>query len=176
MAEQVMLDLETLGNGPTSVIIQIGAVKFNDTDLVGDPFSVYVDPESCVKAGLKMDASTVMWWMEQDDAARAQFKADKIRLRDALASFTYWFGDDKPVWGNGATFDNVLLDSAYRAVGYKRPWGFRSDRCFRTYKSLREDIPYVREGVAHNAVDDCKSQIKHYWKVRAAMKDLKWRA
>ena len=57
--KHVMADLETLGNGPNSVIIAIGAVKFNTQGIV-DKFYVTVDPQSCIDIGLDMDASTTV--------------------------------------------------------------------------------------------------------------------
>ena len=61
MSVNVMVDLETLGNGSESVIISIGAVEFDpETGELGREFYKVVDAQSCVDAGLKIDASTVM--------------------------------------------------------------------------------------------------------------------
>ena len=45
-----MLDLETLGNKPGSVIVAIGAVKFGGGEII-DSFYERVDAESCVNLG-----------------------------------------------------------------------------------------------------------------------------
>lgn len=60
----IMLDLETLGNRSGAVIVAIGAVEFHGGEIIKE-FYQRVDAESCVALGLKMDVSTVMWWLGQ---------------------------------------------------------------------------------------------------------------
>ena len=52
--KQVMLDLETMGNGPTSAIIAIGAVAF-DMEGITSHFYRQVSLQSSMDAGLKCD-------------------------------------------------------------------------------------------------------------------------
>ena len=159
---QVMVDLETLGNNSTAVIIAIGAVEFDPkSGELGREFYRVVDGQSCVDAGLKMDVSTVMWWMQQDIAARAAFQTKGVPIVAALGDLAEWLPEEACMWGNGATFDNVILSNAYRAVSLKQPWPFWGDRCYRTLKNLRPDVKFVREGTYHNALDDAKSQARH---------------
>lgn len=55
----VMLDLETMGNGPRAAIVAIGAVEFDPkTRTVGDRFYQTVDLATAVKMGGEIDAST----------------------------------------------------------------------------------------------------------------------
>jgi len=167
--KNVMVDLETLGNGSNAVIISIGAVEFDKTGL-GREFYMRVDPQSCVDAGLKMDVSTVMWWMQQSDAARSAFKGPgAFPLDVALGEFAAWYPKDACLWGNGATFDNVILGNAYKALSGAQPWAYWADRCYRTLKSLRPDIKMARAGVHHNALDDAKDQATHAIDILTAM-------
>lgn len=162
--EHVMVDIETLGKGNNAAILSIGMVKFNPfTEDIYDSFYVPVDPESCQALGLKIDASTVMWWLHSDrDAARAAMMQEtRVDLPSALYGLVDWFGEDKPVWGNGATFDNVILSNAFRACNIDQPWQFWNDKCYRTLKGQAKNIKLVREGVYHNALDDAISQAKH---------------
>lgn len=168
MRTNVMVDIETLGKGNNAVILSIGAVKFDPWGHnVEESFYVAIDPESCQAHGLKLDASTVMWWMQDErSAARTLMVKDKrVNLADALYGFTDWFGEDKPVWGNGATFDNVILTSAYSACAIERPWQFWNDKCYRTVKCMASSVKLVREGTYHNALDDAISQAKHLQKL-----------
>ena len=163
MALDVMLDLETLGTGNNAVILSIGAVKF---DLKGDTvdrefqFEIFIDPKTCTDAGLELDANTVMRWMHPDRSAARQVFVDKplTKLRTALLAFDDWMGGDRPVWGNGATFDNVILRNAYTAVGVRCPWHFRNDRCFRTMSNVLPRVEWERVGTHHSAVDDAATQ------------------
>lgn len=163
MMTNVMVDLETLGKGSTAVIVSIGAVEFGPEGL-GREFYTLVNPESCTGAGLKMDASTVMWWMKQSEEARHALGSEEAKpLARALLDFYNWFSVESNIWGNGAAFDNVILSNAYSAVCLKMPWGYTADRCYRTLRALRTDIKGVAlpGEVAHNALADAKYQARH---------------
>ena len=165
MTTHVMLDLETLGTKSGSVIISIGACKFDPNQLTRpeDSFYVQVDPVSSVRHGLTMDPSTVLWWMHKDRTVpREEWLAgDKVDLPTALEGFAMWFGAESlPVWGNGATFDNVLLRDAYDKTGLDCPWKYNHDRCYRTMKNL-VSIDIKRVGEHHNALDDAITQAQH---------------
>ena len=163
----VMLDLETMGNGPRAAILAIGAVAFDQkTSIVGERFYQTVDLETSVAAGGEIDASTVLWWMQQSEAARSEFSRKGEHISKSLLAFKTWmsnFGasDLIRVWGNGAAFDNVILSSAYKAANIQKPWEFWNDRCYRTIKEQRPDIVMKRVGHHHKAVDDAESQALH---------------
>lgn len=166
----VMVDLETLGNGSNAVIISIGACAFDPASgQITSEFYMTVDPQSCVDIGLKMDVSTVMWWMNQSDDARAAFKRPSAPIEVVLQEFKAWYPQAAALWGNGATFDNVILSNAYTLAGMQRPWHFTKDRCYRTLKNLRPDIKQDRVGTHHNALDDAKFQALHACKLLRAM-------
>jgi hypothetical protein len=168
MSLEAMLDLETLGNGNNACILSIGAVLFDPKgDGIHSKFEVHVDPASCVAAGLQMDASTVMWWLDPErDAARNELtKHTRETLIAALGKTGAFLTGDRPVWGNGATFDNVILRSAYKAAGMACPWMFWNDRCYRTIKSLYPGVKLERVGVHHSAVDDAASQALHLQRI-----------
>ena len=160
----VMLDLETMGNGKRAAIIAIGAVSFT-LDGVQERFYQQVSLESPIAAGMEMDASTVLWWLQQSDQARAAFMGNESAssLGDALDAFSAWYltyGGGE-VWVNGAAFDNTILSSAYRLTGREQPWKFRNDRCYRTIKAMYPQVALKRVGTHHNAVDDAQSQAEH---------------
>lgn len=168
----VMLDLETMGKGPDAAIVAIGAVKFDPATGLGDTFYANVDLASSVEHKGVMDASTVMWWMKQSDAARQRLVTpDPVCIADALLRFEDWVNGgphiqrpatDVAMWGNGAAFDNVILRGAYERLGLEPPWQFRGDRCYRTLKALHPEVPLPpSEGTHHNALDDAVFQARH---------------
>lgn len=159
----IMLDLETMGTSSNAAIIAIGAVRFDAT--VRDKFYCAIDLSDCVKNGLEMNPDTVMWWMRQSDAARAQFENPDHDLVAALDAFRQWAGDDPIIWGNGADFDNAILANAYKKTGQEPPWRFWNNRCYRTMKSLKPDIKMERTGTHHNALDDAASQAEHLMRI-----------
>lgn len=176
MADHVMIDIETLGTGNEAALLSIGACKFNASDPtipITDSFYVAIDPVSCQALGMKIDAATVMWWLDDARAeARSQMmKENRIDVVSALDGFKQWYGyESLPTWGNGATFDNVVMRSAYAKLGEEAPWKFWHDRCYRTMKSLGIDIRMDRVGVHHNALDDAISQAQHLQKLAAHLR------
>jgi hypothetical protein len=162
MTIEVTIDLETLGVNPSPVLLSLGAVKHNGTEIL-DKFHVGIDPTTCQQLGLKIDASTVMFWMgEKGDVSEARaalLGLEKVDLVSALLGFAEWFGPEPlPVWGNGASADNVWMRSAYLAAGLECPWPFYMDRCYRTMKCVFPGLEPVREGVHHDALADATSQ------------------
>ena len=175
--KHIMLDLETMGNGNNAAIVAIGATEFLLPGRVREhweakscEFYQKVDLESSVAAGMQMDVSTVLWWLKQSsDAQFATFEGGGIiPLGDACQHFAKFVdvvsGHDEKniaIWGNGATFDNVIIRSAFKAVGLPVPWSFRNDKCYRTVINLlpesRRPI-FERSGTAHNALDDAITQ------------------
>lgn len=166
--KRIMLDLETMGNSTQAAIVAIGAVEFGEGKIVRK-FHLLVDLQSSIDAGLVADASTFLWWMEQSYEARKIFCADgdRFSLREALIRFKNWCHPDAEVWGNGASFDNAILSTAYRKIGLEQPWKFWNDRCYRTIKNLHRDVQFERVGLYHNAVDDAESQALHLMKILA---------
>lgn len=163
----VMVDLETMGNGPLAAIVAIGATAFDaEAGTIGPTFYRAVDLASAVQLGGQMDADTVLWWLKQGDEARAAICGGGDHITRVLLDFTDWAQTlchpaDLRLWGNGATFDNVILASAYRAAQLERPWHFWNDRCYRTVKAENPGVPVERVGVLHNAAHDAETQARH---------------
>lgn len=163
---QVMVDLETMGTASNAAIIAIGAVRFDpEEQKITDSFYEVIDLQSCIDMGLEIEASTVMWWMQQSKDARKEFNCQGRPISVALFNFRNWLGEDAVVWGNGAAFDNVILANAYKKYGAEQPWKFWNDRCYRTVKNLYPNVPFYRNGTYHRAVDDAESQALHLMKI-----------
>ncbi len=184
--KNIMLDLETLGTGSNAPIISIGAVFFDPlTGKTGEEFYEVVSLTSSAQYG-ELDASTVQWWMKQSDEARAVFNVkSQVTLLSALNAFSAWIHDrdapneeNKPdviVWGNGASFDNVILRNAYKATHQIAPWFFFNDRDVRTVvdlgRYLRNIDPKkeINHGTAHNALDDAYFQVRYVSRIIMAL-------
>lgn len=167
-----MLDIETLGNTPGSVIFSVGAVEMNqESGFAGTPFNIMIDPVSCEGAGLRCDSETVKWWFKQKAEARAPLNlafAMGARLPDAMREFCEWVGPrPDEVWCFGASFDFPILEHAMRQCRITPPWSFRSQRCLRTLAAMRPEIAKpegVLAGEAHTALHDAMVQAL-WWKL-----------
>ena len=172
--KHVMVDLETLDSAGTAAITSIGAVFFDPTSsTLGPQFKANISFKSAVANGT-VSGDTLKWWFEQSTEARAHlFDPRPIELKVALEDFAFFLrthGDRDAkqnsatyVWGNGATFDNVILRHAYDKLGKECPWGFRWDSCFRTLKNQFDPTGayYKSPEVAHDALSDAIGQAKH---------------
>ena len=162
--QHIMLDIETLDTAPSAVILSIGAVKFDPTtnSPLGDKFYKAITVQSNLDAGRTISGNTLSWWMKQDDQARAVFNEPRVSLDVALHALHEFFdhGDYK-VWGNGADFDNVIVKHAFEMMGWKTPWEFWNNRCYRTLKAtLKASKMPTFEG-KHNALVDACAQALH---------------
>ena len=164
----VMLDLETLGTKPGSVIRSIGAVFFDPlTGKLGPEFYANIDEASCLIAGLTMDVSTVKWWSEQKQEARSALETNPMLLNVVGGGFNFWWTQHggENVWARGTHFDCVLWEEAMRKVDIRVPWRYNNVYDTRTVDTVRDALGGVaglieREGTFHNALDDCKHQVR----------------
>lgn len=161
----LMLDIETLGTGSDAVVISIGAVLFDPlTGELGDSFYRALNYQDQIDKNRKPSYDTIKWWLSQSKEAQEVFNEANVTTSEALVDF-YAFCKNvnrlKP-WGNGPSFDLTIVETLFKDFGYSElPWSFWNVRCFRTFREyIYDGNETVREGVHHNAIDDCKHQIK----------------
>lgn len=164
--QDVMIDIETLDTRPSTVILSIGAVRFDieKPEVIGDTFHVHVDIDSCLAAGRTVSGNTILWWLDQSDEARKKITdAQRVPLHRALLQLSTFVTEKDRVWGNGASFDNSALSDAYRSCGLPQPWRYWGDMCYRTLKNLYKDIvpKPVFQGIPHDALADAFNQAIH---------------
>ena len=162
----VMLDIETLGTAPGSVVLAIGAA------CEGDQFYAQLPVLPQIFLGLTIDADTMSWWRKQDPVAWASSTQGSGGIADALVHFSQWLAklrrgaEDQPtgnkirVWGDSCSFDCGLLACVYRAAGVLTPWAYSEEYCYRTLRQLRfSEKPKAK--LQHNALDDARAQFVH---------------
>lgn len=172
--KHLMIDLETMGSKTNAPIISIGAVFFEpSTGEIGPEYYTVVDLESAMDQGATPDGDTIIWWLKQSPEARAAICTDdRLPIEEAvseLSHFIHRHADPRylKVWGNGATFDNIILRGAYERAGHPCPWKFWNDSDVRTIVLLgravgydpKRDMPF--EGDVHNALADARHQAKY---------------
>jgi len=173
-----MIDLETLGTTADSVILSIGAVRFNL-----ESGSVFDDLDNTFYQVITIDhqvnrhisGDTIAWWMKQSKEAQDVFIGDNCTLNVALVGLYAWIdpmpGSRPNVWSNGADFDLPMLNHAYKQCGMLPPWKPYAARCYRTYKNLpgARVVKVEREGHHHNALDDAIYQATHLCAIHKAL-------
>jgi len=156
--DRVMIDIETLGREPGAAILSLGAVRF-DTEGVGETFHRSISLTSCQAAGLSIEAETLEWWLDQDDAAQTVLTGGDD-LANVLRGFDAWYGDADEVWANSPAFDCSILEAAGEAVGVEMPWAFYEERDFRTLKKLPGAADLDQDGTEHHALEDAVHQAR----------------
>lgn len=163
MATDVMLDLETLSTRPESVILTIGAVKF-------DPFSDFVDVERGLYYRVDVDEqlaldrhvleSTVEWWGNQDAEVREEAlgDSDRVSLEDMTRGLNRFLVGVENIWCQGPAFDIVILENLYRQLTKPTPWQFWQISDSRTLFKAHGDPRDKNRAAAHNALMDCYYQ------------------
>lgn len=172
----LMIDIEAFGKKADSPVVSIGAVFFDpSTGNTGSEFYKVISLESAMASGGVPDASTIIFWLKASPEARSELVMDDaIPLDDALLQLNEFITenaangpDSVQVWGNGATYDNVLLEASYDRTGIPCPWKFWNNRDVRTVVELgkavgcepRYEIPF--DGEPHKAISDAIHQVKY---------------
>jgi len=164
----MMLDIETMGVTMKAAIVQIGAAYFNRvTGEVGDTIRINIDANTCVDYGFAVEPDTMYWWMQQGGKSVASIlKPPLVNIASGLAYFNEFAKKADKVWCH-ATFDFPLIMVYYKKHGIYPNFRFTAARDIRTLTDLGnhdwDNLP-EREGVEHDALDDCLFQIKYCMK------------
>lgn len=175
--KHIMVDLETMGTNPKAPIVAIGAVYFDPaTGELGPDFYRVVSLKSEFQMGATPDAGAIEFWLTQSDAAREAITGkDQLHIVYALSQLTdFVTGYSSAVglsqlqlWGNGASFDPVILRSAYVRCSFPEFWKFWNDQDVRTIVALgrvigfdpKRDLPFA--GERHHALADAIHQAQY---------------
>ena len=170
MAKHIMCDLETLGTGPNAAVLSVALVVFEDYDKRFRTVDSYYGKTNKKTITGDIDADTVMWWMEQSDAARSELRTDsstspEYKVAHDVSEFLRAHSDAL-LWGNGASFDNVILRSLLKRNNKDWPIKYSDDRCYRTLKAMFTEVDRpVFRGTNHNAWDDAVNQAEHLYAI-----------
>lgn len=179
----VMADLETLGVDATSVVLSIALVPFGAGWISTDRFVYRPKVEDQLKAGATITESTLFWWLTQSNDVRLA-EADAVRTdssivaRQIISDLLFVFEGDCSVvlWGNGASFDNVILREFFNRCGILPPWSGRDNLCYRTikrlYPKLTDDEVKPCE-LAHDPYEDAMYQVRYLQALANKHEDLR---
>lgn len=161
----LMLDIETLGTRPDAAIVQAAARVFNLDGTKGPHINLMIEPSE--QASFSM--STISWWCTHEDVAAARpvvFDPRAARMTErtacvVLEEFIDEYADHKYVriWGNGANFDPVILESMFHRNNMTPSWKFWNIRCLRTLRASFPEVPRSEPTIAHDALSDVDAQI-----------------
>lgn len=175
--KRVMLDIETAGTGSHALVLSIGAVKWDDEspDTV-EALLIVPDHKGQELDGRDVHLDTMKWWMQQSVEAQRVFGESYIHPSAAAAQLEIYLDDADEIWANGPDFDCIILADFMKQYNPRYRWAFWKHRCFRTMKNLFSDFlpndAVSHRGVAHNALDDAKSQAHSLQAILGKLRNL----
>lgn len=169
----LMIDVETLGTRSGSVVTQIGVCAFdiNKEGVYDKGLGINLDPQDCLDYGMKVDWSTIRWWMEQTPEAQATLPRAGTGLSIHVAmrviqDYINDLGRLEGVWANGQDFDLPLMANLFELAGCKVPWRYNLGRDIRTLRAVSDavndgfpEVERPQPAIPHNALSDCYAQV-----------------
>lgn len=163
----MILDLETLGTEPGSVVLQVGAIAFNSyTRVELARFERNIDIGSQLLVGLTVDPKTLHWWGQQSREAQASVFAPGVSISAAVRDFMLFWGacgctDQSRIWARGTDFDPTIWAAAMTAAETVVPWQHHLARDVRTLLEDRgvDREAIMRRGIRHRAVADAEHDL-----------------
>jgi len=169
----LMIDIETLGRTPGVAVIQIAAVPFNINtgEVSTNTFRMSIGKGPQIKAGYQWDVNTIKWWEKENPKLFKKLSNSKNHYVKVAVEFQKWFrslpdNQNIRVWGNSNRFDLGIIEGWYaKSIGHKfQPfWNTWLENDCRTLSNLKPEIKRNLKfiGTKHDAIDDCKHQIKY---------------
>lgn len=137
MTTHIMIDTETLGTRPGSVVLSVALVRFSDLSSMS--VNLHIGEQQTL--GLEVDPNTHAWWGTQPPETWQKATENAYPLATALPHIAAWIawatgGGSMFIWCHGAGFDCPLLQEVYRRAGVQVPWHYRNVRDTRTLYDL----------------------------------------
>ena len=169
---KIMLDIETTGNIPSSAIIQLSMVRFDEEGNVGDSIHINVNAEEQYKLGAKYTQSTLDWWQQTNPQLFESITTQNVHsVKETLDIVDAFVTQNDYIWCH-ATFDMPILDNLYHLANRPKPYKYKNVRDIRTIVELSKinlmSYNWEQEKT-HDSYDDCIFQIKY---TTDAMKQL----
>lgn len=188
-----MLDIETLGTEPDSIVTELGIYTFSKNDSYV-PASLYgrIGITDQIHAGRTMSSDTLKWHFEKNAVNFLEYiDADKSNVDDALIALKLFVEAEKKkmpgskiyIWANSPIFDIIILKDLYKSLGYpieetifnEDLFKYQTIMDYRTIANLinKEDLDFIKQGAEseseegsyHNALYDAIHQSKVLMKI-----------
>lgn len=173
---EIMMDFETMGVGPSAAVVQLGAVAFNRLtgEMAPAVFLQDIDLLSSINLGGEVDRSTARWWKE-----RGGFHPVRtvVCAEEAFSNFSgYVKTFDHPelrVWARGASFDIAIAENHYRWLGRETPWKYSRARDTRTIEDFAKEFGWEPPPAetTHQALQDAQDQVRQLYSAMKYLRD-----
>jgi hypothetical protein len=166
MANDIMIDIESLNTTPNCVILTIGAVRF---DPKGNGIAERLELRPTIEDQTEIynrsiNEDTLRWWGTQSEAAQEEAMGDwgRTSFSECMETLYKFCWNRRAVWSNGAGFDCIVMEDAWRQTSDKPnpiPWPFWTVRDTRTlYEVAGVSLKDDKHITTHKAVEDAEHQ------------------
>jgi len=172
-----MIDIETFDTANTAVVFQVGLILFDSaTGRCVVEQLWHLDVAEQINRGRTINANTLHFWLDPKISSVAysslSSKTHHVSTSDFFAQLYYEIQDCNDnkgcvVYAKGS-FDFNILEDMYDGNYSQPPWKFYQCRDLRTL--MKECGVPKQDVVTHNALDDCKHQVKQLMKCRKVIK------
>lgn len=156
-----MIDLETLGVCPTSIVLTVGVIIFNNRYEILDRKFWVLDKKEQLEMKRTYCQGTIDFWKRQPKEAKTQFQNPSIKLSDFKKEFSDYIKkfNIKLIWSTAPVLDIGCLQTLYGDGDYL-PWKYDMVRDVRTIRDYMKDWPERdSSNYHHDCLDDCEYQI-----------------
>lgn len=166
-----MIDIESLDTTPTSVVLSVGACKFDPYSDVEpyDHMHWRLNVDAQLEAGRTTSEDTLTWWSTQPEEVQneALGPENRIEIPVFFAQINRWLTAVDSIWCQGPQFDMVILEDLCRQFRHHHNWAYWQIRDCRTLFKLMPTDPRrdVKQEHAHNAMWDAHYQAQAVQKV-----------
>jgi hypothetical protein len=163
MAADIMIDIESLDTSPYCVILTIGAVRF-DPKGTGVVERLELRPtieDQTEVYNRVINDDTIRWWSTQNPAALDEAMGEQGResFKECMEKLYKFCWNRRAVWSNGASFDCVVMETAWQQLDMRIPWPFYTVRDTRTlYEVAGVKLKDGGHVTSHKAVEDAERQ------------------
>jgi hypothetical protein len=163
MANDIMIDIESLDTSPYCVILTIGAVRF-DPKGTGVVERLELRPtieDQTEVYNRVINDDTIRWWSTQNPAALEEAMGEQGResFKECMEKLYKFCWNRRAVWSNGASFDCVVMETAWQQLDMRIPWPFYTVRDTRTlYEVAGVKLKDGGHVTSHKAVEDAERQ------------------
>ena len=181
----LMIDLETLDTNVTAQVVEVAALFYHKRGIVDKPLTrhFYVNLDKDLTAFFTQSKSTLQFHVDNNTGVlenhlRAVVKDSAIPMSEVIVfinSLTSDIPDDTMIYCFGLNFDIPILNYVAQQTNTKLQLpSYRNLRCLRTELATAEALgfSYMKKPTAHNAFEDCDTQVKLLYTIFDFYKEL----
>jgi hypothetical protein len=178
MNRELLIDIETYGTKPGSIISQLSMVEINPYNFEVVKFlgPINIDTITCERLGMTMEVECIEWWLQQDKAVQENLlKSPRISIQDALVKMIKFIAEDENpdlsvvpdlesvyfnLWSH-SSFDFPIINAALDICHLPRI-PFWKGKDMRTVMGMtgvkKDDIEF--QGLEHDSMSDVYHEAK----------------